>query len=497
LRSAPDAGTLWQPMKALRILILLALLSPSLAVADQKTKPLNFVFILVDDLGWTDLKCFGSSFYDTPNCDRLAASGMKFTNAYAACPVCSPTRASIITGRYPTRTGVTDYIGAAAGKAWRRNTRLLPTPYTRQLELKELTIAEALKEHGYATFFAGKWHLGNEGFWPEDQGFDVNMGGHNRGGPYGGKKYFSPYGNPRLKDGPDGEHLPDRLASEAVKFMAANKDQPFLAYLSFYSVHTPLISREDMNQKYLARKKERGLEAKWGKEHNRKVRLVQEHAVYGGMVEAMDLAVGKVLDGLKRLKLAENTVVFFMSDNGGLSTSEGHPTSNLPLRGGKGWMYEGGIREPMMVRWPGVTEPGSVSDAPVISTDFFPTILELAGIKPQLPARIDGVSFTTALRGKAHDRGALYWHYPHYGNQGCAPTGAVRAGDWKLIEWYEDGKLELFNLKKDISEESDLAKKYPDKLKTLATQLAKWRKETGARMPELNQKFDPKKREGR
>ena len=497
MRAATDAGTLWQPMKSLRILILLALLSPSPAVADQKTKPLNFVFILVDDLGWTDLKCFGSSFYDTPNCDRLAASGMKFTNAYAACPVCSPTRASIMTGRYPTRTGVTDYIGAAAGKAWRRNTRLLPAVYTRQLELKELTLAEVLRGQGYATFFAGKWHLGNEGFWPEDQGFDVNKGGIQRGGPYGGKKYFSPYGNPRLKDGPDGEHLPDRLASETVKFMEQNKGQPFFAYLSFYSVHTPLISREDLKQKYLARKKKRGLEAKWGKEHNRKVRLVQEHAVYGGMIEAMDLAVGKVLDGLKRLKLDENTVVFFMSDNGGLSTSEGHPTSNLPLRGGKGWMYEGGIREPMMVRWPGVTKPGSVSASPVISTDFFPTILELAGIKYQPPARIDGVSFTTALRGKPHDRGAMYWHYPHYGNQGCAPTGAVREGDWKLIEWYEDGKLELFNLKKDISEESDLAKKYPDKLKTLATQLANWRKDTGAKMPVPNKKFDPNKREGR
>ena len=497
MRAATDAGTLWQPMKALRILILLALLSTSLAVADQKTKPLNFVFILVDDLGWTDLKCFGSSFYDTPNCDRLAASGMKFTNAYAACPVCSPTRASIMTGRYPTRTGVTDYIGAAAGKAWRRNTRLLPAVYTRQLELKELTLAEVLRGQGYATFFAGKWHLGNEGFWPEDQGFDVNQGGIQRGGPYGGKKYFSPYGNPRLKDGPKGEHLPDRLASETVKFIEQNKDQPFFAYLSFYSVHTPLISREDLKQKYLARKKKRGLEAKWGKEHNRKVRLVQEHAVYGGMIEAMDLAVGKVLDGLKRLKLNENTVVFFMSDNGGLSTSEGHPTSNLPLRGGKGWMYEGGIREPMMVRWPGVTKPGSVSASPIISTDFFPTILELAGIKYQPPTRIDGVSFTTALRGKPHDRGAIYWHYPHYGNQGCAPTGAVREGDWKLIEWYEDGKLELFNLKKDIGEKSDLAKKYPDKVKTLATQLAKWRKETGAKMPVPNKNFDPKKREGR
>ncbi|SVB49156.1 uncharacterized protein METZ01_LOCUS202010, partial [marine metagenome] len=314
-------------MRILRLLLLLAVLCPAFAKADQKP---NFVFFLVDDLGWRDLKCFGSSFYDTPNCDRLAASGMKFTNAYAACPVCSPTRASIMTGRYPTRTGVTDYIGAAAGKAWRRNTRLLPAHYTRHLELKELTIAEVLKGNGYATFFAGKWHLGNEGFWPEDQGFDVNQGGIQRGGPYGGKRYFSPYGNPRLKDGPDGEHLPDRLAKETVKFMESNKDKQFFAYLSFYSVHTPLMAREDLKQKYQARKKERGLEVKWGKEHSRNVRRVQEHAVYGGMVEAMDLAVGKVLDALDRMKLTDNTVVFFMSDNGGVSTSEGSPTSNLP-----------------------------------------------------------------------------------------------------------------------------------------------------------------------
>ena len=339
--------------------------------------------------------------------------------------------------------------------------------------------------------------MGNEGFWPEDQGFDINQGGHHRGGPYGGKKYFSPYGNPRLEDGPDGEHLPDRLASETVKFMAANKSKPFLAYLSFYSVHTPLISRTDLRDKYLARKKERGLEAKWGKEHNRQVRLVQEHAVYGGMVEAMDLAVGKVLDGLKEHGLEDNTVVFFMSDNGGLSTSEGHPTSNLPLRGGKGWMYEGGIREPMMVRWPGVTKPGSVNDTPVTSTDFFPTIMEMAGLKPQLPLPIDGVSFTTALRGKPQDRGALYWHYPHYGNQGNAPTAAVREGDWKLIEWYEDGRLELFNLADDIGEKTNLAKKHPDKVKALATKLAAWRKDTGARMPTKNANFDPGKREGR
>ena len=382
--------------KALILLLSLTALSP------LSGKPKNIVFFLADDLGWRDLGCFGSSFYETPHLDSLADGGMKFTAAYAACQVCSPTRASILTGKYPQRVGVTDYIGAAGPDRWKRNTKLLPAPYTRQLDHEHDTLAEVLKGAGYATFFGGKWHLGGEEFWPEHQGFDVNMGGIDRGGPYGGKKYFSPYGNPRLPDGPDGEHLPDRLASEACKFLETNKDKPVLIYLSFYSVHTPLISREDLKKKYAAKKTKLGLEAKWGEEGSRKVRLVQEHAVYAGMVEAMDLAVGKVLAKLDELGIAEDTAVVFTSDNGGLSTSEGHPTSNLPLRGGKGWMYEGGIREPTIVRIPGVTEPGSNCDQYIISTDYFPTLLEFAGVKH--PGKVDGKSFMPALRGEAMDR---------------------------------------------------------------------------------------------
>ncbi len=295
----------------------------------------NFLFFLVDDLGWKDLGCYGSSFYETPNVDRLAFTGMRFTAAYAACPVCSPTRASIMTGKYPARIGITDYIDPSGNnqpQRWKRDTRLLPAPYLDHLPLEEITVAERLKRDGYATFFAGKWHLGGQGFFPEDQGFDINMGGIARGGPYGGKKYFSPYGNERLPDGPDGEHLPDRLASETVKFIEANQDKPFFAYLSFYSVHTPLMVREDLKQKYLDKKARiRSKGPIWGTEGDRKLRLVQDHAVYAAMVQAMDLAVGKVLDALDRLGIANNTVVIFMSDNGGLSTSEGHPTSNLPL----------------------------------------------------------------------------------------------------------------------------------------------------------------------
>ena len=482
-------------------LVVLFLLVPRVSSASERT---NVVFFLVDDLGWTDLGCFGSSFYDTPHVDGLARSGMKFTNAYAACPVCSPTRASILTGKYPSRTGITDYINAGGGNQpgkWRRNTKLLPAAYKDRMAHKEVTLAEALKEAGYATFFAGKWHLGPEGFWPESQGFDVNRGGITRGGPYGGKKYFSPYGNPRLKDGPPGEHLPARLANETVKFIETNREKPFLAYLSFYSVHTPLIARKDLRQKYLAKRKKLDAAAVAGefskREHRRRVRTLQAHAVYAGMIEAMDQAVGTVLSGLKRLGLEKNTAVFFMSDNGGLSTSEGHPTSNLPLRGGKGWMYEGGIREPMIVRWPGVTAAGSVCKQVVTSTDFYPTILEITGLKARPAQHRDGVSFVSLLKGKTRKRGPLLWHYPHYGNQGGAPAGAVREGRWKLIEWYEDKRVELFDLESDIGENRNLAKGQPERVRAMRATLHRMLKETGAVMPARNERFDKNKREGR
>jgi len=458
-------------------------------------KQQNFVFILVDDLGWTDLACFGSSFYDTPHLDRLAATGMRFTSAYAACPVCSPTRASILTGKYPVRTGITDYIAPNGGNQpgnWKRNTRFLPAPYKDRLALSELTVTEALKQSGYSTFFAGKWHLGPEGFFPENQGFDINKGGIEQGGPYGGNKYFSPYGNPRLSDGPPGEHLPDRLASETVAFMEANRNKPFLAYLSFYSVHTPLMARPDLESKYKARAQALQFPGeRWGRERANQVRMVQDHAVYGGMVEAMDSAAGKVLDSLQRLGLENRTTVFFMSDNGGLATSEGHPTSNYPLRSGKGWVYEGGIREPMIVRSPGLTKPGSVCDQTVISTDFYPTILELAELSSRPSQHLDGRSFTGQLRGEIVDRGPVFWHYPHYSNQGGGPGGAVREGDWKLIEWYEDNSLELYNLRRDLSERYNLAALHPDRVAQMQSKLHEWRRQTGAVMPSPNPRYQP------
>ena len=464
-------------MKASRLVSLWAVLLAAPLGADDRP---NVVFFLVDDLGYMDIGANNpDSFYETPNVDRLAASGMRFTNGYAANPVCSPTRYSIMTGRYPTRVGATNWFSGT------REARYRPAPLHDRMPLEELTLAEALREAGYRTFFAGKWHLGpTEEYWPEAQGFEVNRGGWARGGPYGPGKYFPPYGNPRLDDGPEGEHLPDRLAREAVVFMEEHKGGPFLIYVSFYSVHTPLLGRPDLVLKYEEKIRRLGLEGQteladeeqvWPVDEPRQVRIVQKHAVYAAMVEAMDEAVGTVLDGLERLGLDEKTVVFFMSDNGGLATSEGRPTSNLPLRGGKGWIYEGGIREPFLVRAPGVTRPGSNCSVPVISTDFYPTILDLAGLPPRPEQHQDGVSLVPLLESKARlGREALFWHYPHYGNQGGFPSGAVRMGPWKLIERYEDGRVHLYNLDADIGERNDLARTDPDRVAAMRARLHAW-----------------------
>jgi len=457
----------------------------------------NIVFFVADDLGQRDLGCYGSTFYETPHLDQLASDGALFTDAYAACPVCSPTRASIMTGQWSQRTRVTDYIGAAAPQDWKRNTILRPAPYSDRLSREARTLGEALHDAGYATFFAGKWHLGPEGWWPEDQGFDFNLGGIDKGGPYGGSRYFSPYGNPRLPDGPPGEHLPDRLATETAKFIEANKDRPFFAYYCFYDVHTPLMARDDLREKYEVKRTRLGLTEQWGREGERDVRLVQEHTVYAAMVEALDLAVGKVLAKLDELGLRDNTLVIFTSDNGGLSTSEGWPTSNLPLRGGKGWMYEGGIREPLLMRWPDRIKPGTKIGTPVSSPDFFPTLLAAAGASP-LPGQIlDGVNLLPLFSSAALPERALYWHYPHYGNQGGAPAAAIRRGDWKLIEWLEEGRSELFNLAVDLGEEHDQALTETRRVTELVDELHAWQARVLARFPTPNTNYDPAKPSGR
>lgn len=454
------------------------------------SKP-NILFILVDDLGWRDLSAFGSSFYETPNIDALAQKGVKFTNAYAACPVCSPTRASIMAGKYPARMHTTDWFGApqptTVSNHWTKNKPLLPASYEESLPLSEVTLAETLKKNGYTTFFAGKWHLGETAeFWPEKQGFDINKGGYAAGSPKG-NGYFAPYANPRLADGPTGENLTNRLAEETVSFINQHKSGPFLAYLSFYSVHTPLQAPQDLLDKYTQKKRRLGLEDQWGQEGKQKVRLNQCLPVYGAMVESMDKAVGKVLAALRENQIEQETIVVFMADNGGLSTAEGHPTSNLPLRAGKGWLYEGGIREPMVIYWPGVTKEGRTSAQVVTSTDFYPTLLEMTGL-PLLPNQHqDGMSIAPVLRGKKIDRGPIYWHYPHYGNQGGSPGSAVRDGDWKLIEWFEEGRgLELYNLTTDIGEQKNLSATNPAKAKELHEKLRTWRNTVHARLPTKN-----------
>ncbi len=461
-------------------------------------KPLNVVFFLVDDLGQRDLGCYGSTFYETPNIDRLARDGARFTDAYAACPVCSPTRASIISGQWPQRTGVTDYIGAPfQPEQWKRNTKLLPAPYADRLPPGTSTFASRLKEVGYKTMFAGKWHLGPQGHWPENFGFDVNFGGHSGGGPYGGKGYFSPYNNPRLTDGPAGEHLPDRLATETASFIEQNKDAPFLVYFSFYDVHTPLMAREDLKKKYEEKRRKLGLKEKWGREEPRDVRLSQDHVVYAAMVEAMDQAVGKVIAKLDELKIRDRTLIIFTSDNGGLSTSEGWPTSNMPLRGGKGWMYEGGIREPLIVHWPGVSRAGSVVATPVSSPDFLPTLIDAAGTEWKANQPVDGVSLRNALQQKPVTDRALFWHYPHYGNQGGAPAAAIRRGDWKLIHWFEDDTIELFDVVKDLGETTNLAAAEPQRVQSMLAELQQWQKQVGARFPQKNLQFKSQKPNGR
>ncbi len=441
----------------------------------------NFVIFVVDDLGYMDIGANNPNcFYDTPNIDRLAASGMLFTDGYAVNPVCSPTRYSLMTGKYPTRVQATNFFtGNRSGK-------FRPAKLNNKMPLDEITITQLLKPKGYATFFAGKWHLGEtEEYFPHNRGFDVNIGGHSAGGPYSGNKYFAPFENPqiRIKSQP-GDHLPDRLAEETAAFIRDNKDRPFLAYLAFYSVHTPLMGRPDLVEKYTAKAalvegvsfadEEQVLGDK-----PRTVRILQKHAVYAAMVQAMDQAVGKVLTQLEQSGVADNTVVIFTSDNGGLSTSEGSPTSNLPLRGGKGWVYEGGIRAPWIVRYPNVTGPGTKSIEPICSIDLFPTIAAAAGISTE--SKIDGINLAPAFNGQSLGREALFWHYPHYSNQGGFPGGAIRQGDYKLVERYEDGRTHLYHLKTDPGESQDLAPSMPDKVLQMRKRLHAWYQDVDAK----------------
>jgi arylsulfatase A-like enzyme len=457
-------------------LILFALFGAPLASSVNAAPHPNVILILADDLGYMDIGANNPrSFYETPNIDRVAAQGMRFTQGYSACPVCSPTRASIMTGKYPVRTGITDYIGG------KREERLRPAPNQDHLALEEVTIAERFRDAGYTTFIAGKWHLGENQYTPNAQGFGPGLSGTGQ--------FYYPSSDVPLPDKDDDPKTTDRIANEAVRFIETHKDGPFFAYLPFLAVHTPIKAAPKIVAKYEAKKATASADA-WGQERERKVRLVQNHAAYAAMLEQMDTAIGRVLAAVDQAGLGERTIIVFTSDNGGLSTSEGHPTSNMPLRAGKGWPYEGGIRTPWIIRAPGVAKPGSVCDTPVISTDFYPTLLDLAGLPLDSAQHVDGISLVPLLGGGTLRRDApLFWHYPHYGNQGGAPFGAVRDGDWKLIEWFEYGTLELYNLHDDAGEQTNLAAKYPDKAHELRAKLLAWRGATGARMPTPNPDF--------
>jgi arylsulfatase A-like enzyme len=455
----------------------LLVFSPSAGLAAPR--PPNIVFILIDDLGWADLGCYGSKFYQTPNVDRLAREGMRFTQAYAAAPICSPTRASILTGKYPARLHLTDWL---PGRGDRPDQKLKRPGIVTNLPASEIALAEALKSAGYVTAHIGKWHLGGKGSLPQDHGFDVNIAGDESGTAL---SYFGPYKKgdvivPGLEDTRPGEYLTDRLTSEAVHFIEVNRAKPFFLYLAHYAVHIPLTAKTNVVEKYLRAAKSDS---------------AQTNAIYAAMIESVDQSVGRILRQLDALSLSDHTVFVFTSDNGGLNVREGPATpstSNAPLRAGKGYLYEGGLRVPLIVRWPGVVAAGKVSDAIVSSIDFYSTLLELAGVGVPDLERLDGASFVQALKGGESSPGrTLYWHYPHYSNQGGKPGGAIRQGNLKLIESYESGYLELYNLKEDVGETNDLAAVLPEAANALAKQLADWRRAVGAQMMTTNLEYEP------
>jgi arylsulfatase A-like enzyme len=460
----------------------------------------NIVFILMDDLGWRDLSCYGSTFYETPNLDRLARQGIRFTDAYAACPVCSPTRASIMSGKYPARVGVTNYI--AYGTHHPARGKLVDAPYVKELSLSETSVATALREGGYQTWHVGKWHLGKEPTWPDRHGFDVNIGGCDKGHPHDG--YFAPYKIPSLAEGPDGEYLTERLTDEAVRLIRNRQaGKPFFLNFWHYAPHTPLQAPEHLVQKY--RDKARRLRLDQinpivsGEPHPAEHRsgqfvqrrIIQSNPHYAAMIETIDDSVGRIMQVLDEIGEADNTLLIFTSDNGGLATTEGSPTCNSPLAEGKGWMYEGGTRDPLIVRWPGRITPDSTCVEPITSPDFYPTLLEAAGLSPRPAQHVDGVSIMPLLEGKPQTRGPIFWHYPHYGNQGCTPGSSVREGDWKLIEFFEDGRLELYNLREDVSEAHNLAAARPQITRRMHASLKAWRESVEALMPTTNADWKP------
>lgn len=495
LRAIPDVGLsnlvraiacrLCAMNRGIRIAFLAAL---CVSLGFPATPPPNVVVVLVDDLGWMDLGCQGSDFYRTPNIDRLAATGMRFTDGYASCAVCSPTRAALMTGRSPARLGITDWIRAEfqlSARQWPNirdkfgyhrpsdRTRRLLTPVNELvLPHTEITLAEMLKPLGYTSAYIGKWHLGGRGYLPVDQGFDENYGGWDYGQP---PSYFDPFvelprlpmGIPTLAPRNKGEYLTDREADEAVQFIERNGEKPFFLYVAHYAVHTPIQAKQDLIAEYKRLQDGQG----------------QDDPVYAAMVHSVDDAMGRMLNALERTGVADRTMIVFTGDNGGLDR-QGRPTENAPLRSGKGYAYEGGLRTPWIVRWPGVTESGSVSGEPIASIDLMPTIAAAVGTRPPADRAIDGADLGPVLRGGELAERPLVWHFPHYRHgPGHDPYSAIRKGDWKLIRFYDPPKTELFNLAADLGEKTDLAGSNPSRVKELMTELDSELSRVGARIP--------------
>ncbi len=455
----------------------LSIATIAIPIFTQAADP-NVVLIVIDDMGWKDLQIYGSDFHKTPAIDQLAADGILFTDAYAACTVSSPTRASLMTGKYPAKLHLTDWI-----EGWKMPDAKLKVPdWTMYLPVEEMTMADLFKRAGYRTVHIGKWHLGEDPqYWPEHHGFDINIAGWSKGAPFRSKQegfngYFTPYGNPRLEDGPEGEYLTERLASEACNYINTSTSQPFFMNLWFYNVHTPLQAKQEKIDHYT---------------ELIDTSKLQKNPVYAAMVEHVDDAIEKVVGALKEKGLYNNTIIILTSDNGGLiGRGENKITNNAPLRSGKGDIYEGGVRVPLIIKNLHQQNKGSVDHHPVISMDFLPTLVDVL----QLPATrkerkdFDGVSLKPLLLGKTKKlrRNAIFWHYPHYHIEGATPYSAVRHGDWKLINTLEEDKYELYNLKEDIGETKDIASQNPQITKKLTKELEKWRKKVKAQMPTVN-----------
>ncbi|MCA9106269.1 MAG: sulfatase [Planctomycetales bacterium] len=466
--------------------------SNDLAKADETAAPNqrpNVVVILVDDLGWNDVGFQGSTFYQTPELDRLAERGLRFTRGYAACQVCSPSRASLMTGRFPPRHGITDYIGAPWGTNWKRNTPMLPAQYAMRLAADERTLAERFRDAGYRTFYAGKWHLGDEGSFPTDHGFEFNAGGNATGTPRGG--FFAPFENPQLADREPGESLTLRLGEETASFINEHHDEPFLAYLAFYAVHAPVQTTQERWEKYRELAAEQGSpEHRFVVDRTLPVRQVQDHPVYAGMIETMDQAIGKVVAELERHDLLDNTIIVFTSDNGGVSSGDAFATSNLPLRGGKGRQWEGGFRVPLLYVVPGLTNDGGQCGVPASGIDLLPTLCELCSVPTENEPAVDGISLVPALHGQDLPSRSLFWHYPHYGNQGGEPSAVIQRDDWKLIRYYEDGREELYHLSDDMAETRDVSEEQPTLVAELSAELSVWLEATEAKLPIANPNFN-------